>query len=121
MNNSFALRIINVSKKLISKFGSNIKLVEFQQGAFNPDTGKITKAPIEHDVRAHFANYDSSEVVKGLVDLDDVKVLLVADYQITKSWSLMMGSMVFEIINIKTTIVQDTTLLYELQCRSRTV
>ena len=121
MNNSFALRIINVSKKLISKFGSNIKLVEFQQGMFNPDTGKITKAPIEHPLRAHLATYNSSEIATGLIGLDDTRILLVADFSITKAWSILFGSMVYEIISIKKTTIQDTEVLYELQCRSRTI
>ena len=106
--------------KLIDKFGNSMVLNEIVEGGYDVIAGENTKIVTPHNVIGVISPYSTSEILEGVIDINDAKVLLYADnYLIDKGWTLEFDTDVFEIMNVSQTTAQNKKIVYELQCRSR--
>lgn len=109
-----------VSQRLINTYGSDIILLEVVQGAFDTTTGLYNQTIEQHETRGHIGGYTSSELVDGVVDIKDIKVLVYADsFDITKVWGVEYDGMKYNILNISKTTAQNESIIYILQCRAK--
>ena len=109
-----------LADRLITKWGMDITMVETVKGDFNPDTGKYDTTDTLHTIKGHIEPYKSSDVVPGVINIDDLRILVyAADYQVTKDWEVLFDNKKHRIINVSRTVTQNKKVVYELQCRSR--
>lgn len=110
----------NVAHRLIDKYGTDIVLYEAVPGAYDPSTGKNGISYKPHNVKAHIAPYQSSEIVQGVIDINDIKILIYADnWELTKDWLIGSPTQTFDIINWNSVIAQNAPITIEIQARSR--
>ena len=110
----------SVADKLITKYGMDLILHEAVPGVFDPNTGKNTTTFIDHPIKGHVEPYSSSEIVPGVINIDDIKILIYADHwSLSKDWYLSISDEAFEIVNWTAVLTQNAAITMEIQCRSR--
>jgi len=118
---SFATRMRdNVAKKLIDKYGDTANLIEVQQGIYNPATGKTSDIEVPHPCKAYVRPFDQSLVVAGVVNMDDIQILMYAEDALfpTSDWKIEVAGVRLNIVAVmRKTTAQDTMITYELQAR----
>ena len=106
--------------KLIKKYGMDLILHEAVPGEYDPATGKNATTFIEHKIKGHVEPYRSSEIIEGVINIDDLKILIYADnWSLSKDWYLSAYNEAFEIVNWTAIMTQNAPITMELQCRSR--
>jgi len=118
---SFASKMRASAKKLIDKYGTDMILVEVQPSIYDPTSGEAPSREILHQVRGHISRFDSSLIVGGVVNMDDLKVILYATDAIplpTPEWELEIGGERLSVISVQdVTTTQNKVVIYTLQAR----
>lgn len=114
---SFTVRAYNTAKKLIDKYGDTITIIDRTQTAYNPNTGEYDSVEVDTPTKGVVSNFDTSEIVEGVINIDDIQVLLYAPY-ITPEFDFYYNGERYNVINILQRIsVQDGAIIYKVQGR----
>jgi len=118
---SFASNMRASAKRLIDKYGTDMKLIEVFTGMYDPIMGESPVNEITHAVKGHISRFDNSLVVSGVVNMDDLKVMLYSTDMITlpnKEWKLEISGERLNIISVQNIITaQNEPIIYTLQVR----
>jgi hypothetical protein len=116
----FLTKMQKVAKKLIDKFGSDVAIIEVIRDAYNPDTGEMEEFELEHPTKAHISNFDTSLVVAGVVNMEDLKLLCYNFDNILpeKGWYVDVQGKRLTVISVNNVVTaQNGFITFELQCR----
>jgi len=116
----FADNMQKVAKRLIDKYGDDALLVEYARGAYNVDTGQYDTHRTEYQTMVHASQFDSSLVVAGVVNMDDIKLLCYNFGNVlpNKDWKVDMQGVELTIIAVNNVVTtQNKFITFELQCR----
>ena len=136
---SFTKRAYNTAKKLIDKYGDSVTLVDTQTRGSNvfyngvqvtyegknvtdspkydPNTGEYEKNEVFYPTKGVVSNFDTSDIVEGVIDIDDIQVLLYAPY-VTPEYDFIYNGDRYNVITILQRIsVQDSAVIYKVQGR----
>ena len=117
---SFVRNMRNVADELITKYGSDIVLIQIVSTGFDTVEGKNVTTEVQHNTKGHVSHYVSSDLVQDIVLMDDLKVIVYADgMNITKEWEMSFRGMVYQILHVNDITAQNEKVIYTLQCRSR--
>jgi len=75
---SLSKSLYNTAKKLINKYGSDVTLTTSAKGAYDPLKGTYASTPTDTPTKAFISNVGSSDIVEGVINIDDSKLLLMA-------------------------------------------
>jgi len=118
---SFASNMRTSAKKLIDKYGTDMMLIEVQTGVYDPISGESSDMEIAHAAKGHISRFDNSLVVSGVVNMDDLKVMLYSTDMIpfpNKEWKLEISGERLSIISVQNIITaQNKAIIYTLQAR----
>ena len=109
----------STATKLIKKFGDTATLREVTQGVYDPQTGSTADTFVDYVVKAVAEEYASNELVAGIINMDDVRLMIDNKYKPTKDWLVIYDNSTWEIINVSRLSTSDTKVYYELQIRSK--
>lgn len=112
--------LIETTTAQIADKGRDVQIVYKTAGDYNPDTDKLDN-DIEETVtvKAVVTNYNKRDVSGGLVESNDLQVMIAAD-GITKpktSDKVLDGDEEFSIVNVLEIKPGSTAILYKLQVR----
>lgn len=114
----FSDRMINVAKKLTSKYGNSATLKEPTGSNYNPETGLNESTYTEHEVKASTNSDILQKYPAETVQLGDVVILLHSALEITREWVVDYDSKTWKILDIKTVSAQDSDIIKYLHLRS---
>jgi len=118
---SFASNRRKSAKKLIDKYGTDAYLVEVHNGTYDPISGETPTSEILHPTKVHISRFDNSLVVAGVVNMDDLKVMLYATDKVqiaSMEFKLEIGGERLNIISVQDVITaQNQAIIYTLQVR----
>jgi hypothetical protein len=107
------------AKKLIDKYGTDITLIEHIRGEYNPDTGEYDTMTVNYPTKAHIGQFDSSLVVAGVVNADDLKLTCYNDGVLPdKDWTVSLQGRELTVISVQNiTTAQNGFITFDLQVR----
>jgi len=107
-----------LTDKLTKKFGDTVTLQEPVQGAYNPDTGRNTNTYTDHVIKAVISSYDSTDIIQGVIEMNDLRVFLYAkDFTPQKEWTVEYQGDKYSTVHVSRLSTQDKNVYYELQVR----
>ena len=106
-----------LANNLLNQFGKSITLRTISEGAYNPNTGDVTKTPTDKTIKARVDYFSNAEIDQNLIKVGDVKVIIEGTESFDKSDSLVIDSEVYSIIEIKKVYAVDSVAIYEVQAR----
>jgi len=75
---ALANNLYKTAKRLIDKFGSDVTLHTFSSGVYDPLTGSNASTATDTPTKAFISSVGSSNVVEGVINIDDSNLLLLA-------------------------------------------
>ena len=69
---NFSSNMSATAERLIEKYGNDCVLIEVIQGDYDPLVGERTFTEYPHPLKATIQGYQSSDVVPGVIDIDDL-------------------------------------------------
>jgi len=106
-------------KRNIERFGSDITLIVKTYGAIDFTTGKPTEIVTRTPMTALIGHYRESEIIKGIVDMNDLKCTLQTDDLVKDKDEVEIGGNVYVVMNTAHLIRNDTVLKTTLQLRQK--
>tara|TARA_B100000700_G_scaffold312838_1_gene397040 strand:- start:2140 stop:2496 length:357 start_codon:yes stop_codon:yes gene_type:complete len=108
------------SKKAIAGLGGNVTIRRVTTGAYNTTTGAVGETTSDTTVKGLVQDVNAREV-NELIQADDRKLTVAAaalTYTPTTADRVVIGSVVHQIISIKTEEQANTAITYELVLRA---
>ena len=115
---SFANAMSKTADKLIKKYGEEITLIYRYDCEYDPSTGGEICSEDTYDVKGKVSNFSISEQSSESINVDDMKVIIQTDIDITKNYTLIYDSKEYLVLNILKTVAQDKTIIQSLQIRA---
>ena len=114
----FADSMRSLTDNLTKKFGDSVTLQEPTQGAYNPATGRNDNTYKTHDITAVVSSYNSSDIIQGVIEENDLQVFLyAADYVPNKEWKLTYQGADYSFVHVSRLSTQNKSVYYEIQVR----
>ena len=107
----------NTANKLINDNGSTITIKKITNGVPDMSTDTVVNSETLVNTVAIKKDFTNREIDSDLIQLNDLKVILKADTDITKNDELIIDGVTYEIINIKVSKPADIVLNYIVQVR----
>jgi len=108
-----------ISKDLILKFGSDIKLKKPSSSVYDISSGETVVTPGTETIYKSVIESYSSDEIKGLIQSGDIKMML-ADNSVDISISddkIVFNNIEYNIINVEPLILQNEVITINLQVR----
>ena len=102
----------------IARYGTAITLNIHTKGAIDFSTGQASDTIVAHSMLAVLGNYRSSEIVEGVINIDDMKCTLQFNGAISKSDTVIAGTTIYQVINVSHLIRSGSAIKTTLQLRS---
>ena len=115
---SFAARAKATADRLITKYGNDVILVEYNIGAYNPTIGKKDKIEIPHPIKGAVTNFTIAQMANDNITASDLLVIVETDMNVTRDWKILIGTKYLQIINIVTITAQNAKIILKIQVRA---
>jgi len=107
----------NTANKLINDNGSTITIKRVTNGIYDASTDTVVNSETLVTTTAIKKDFTNREIDGDLIQLNDLKVILKADTNITKNDLMIIDNVEYEIINIKVSKPANIVLNYIAQVR----
>ena len=117
---SLAKALKNTAGKLVAKFGGEVTIRYVTPAAYSTTTGALAESTSDIEVKGQVKDVKQSEV-NDLIQADDRRLTVAAKDVTTTPGTkdrVVIGSVVYQIISVRTTEQDNTPLTYELILRS---
>ena len=111
-------RMTALANRLITKYGSYVKLVHSYNCVYDPVLGKEVCTVDEFQFKGAISAYTIQESLSPTVTNGDLSVLIETDKDISRNWQVEYAGTLWEVVNIIKTTTQDTTIVQRLQIRA---
>ena len=111
-------RMTALADKLIPKYGDDVTLVKKTGQIYNPDTGETTDVATYFNIKGFVDNYTLSEIDDIAVKVDDLRVLVSLNDEVTKDWTMNYLGKEWFVLNVTKIRTQNYTITQELQVRA---
>ena len=116
---SFSDRAKSTAQRLITKFGSDIVLIEVTQLAYDPILGDTSTSETSYPVKGAIGNFNTQDTaISETVKEGDLSVLIRTELNTDMTWKIDYDSKRWEIINVKRTVAQNTEILQRFHIRA---
>ena len=108
------------SKKALTKFGGSVTIRRVTTGAYNTTTGAVGETTSDTTIKGLVQDVNAREV-NELVQADDRRLTIAAaalTYTPTTADRVVIGSVVHQIIRVKTEENANTAITYDLFLRA---
>lgn len=113
----FADRAYSNAKRLIDKYGSDIKVTQVLSSNYLPSTGKYQEGYATQAKKGHITSINNALIASGVANFDDISIKLVAPF-IDKTYRIEYDGDVYNVVNVlKKIVVQNKPIIYTVQCR----
>ena len=106
-----------VAKRLTTKYGDSIVLVEFVNGGYNPATGENSTTETLYPLPASITSFVAGQYPSDSVQIDDLFALIETDLVPNRTWQVDYNKERLRVIRVQKVNAQDTTIIYKLQLR----
>lgn len=114
---SFADRAINTAKKLIGKYGNSVTLVDRTSPLYDPSTGEDITTPVYYPMKGSVSNYTHQDGLSPNIEVTDLRVLVESQLTINKEWTVEIGLISYEVIDVTIISTQDEVITQAIQIR----
>ena len=115
---SFASRAKATAKRLITKYGNDLYLVEYSVGGYNATTGEKDEVETPHPIKGAVTNFTTAQMANDNITADDLLVIVETDMNVTRDWKIKIGTKYLQIINIVTITAQNAKIILKIQVRA---
>ena len=102
----------------IKRFGSQITLVTFTDTGMDLDHGEAIQQRKETALLGIIGKYSSSEIIEGVIDINDTKITLQSQIRVKKGDQILFDGNTYEVRSVRSLTVKGMILKYTLQVRS---
>ena len=107
-----------LADKLIPKYGDDVTLIKKTGQTYNPDTGETTDVSTNFNIQGYVSNFTLSEIDDISVKVDDLRVLVRLDEEVTKDWTMSYLGKTWYVIDVTKIRTQNYTITQSLQVRA---
>ncbi len=107
-----------LADKLIPKYGDDITLIKKGNVTYNPNTGDDSSTDTSYPTKGYVSNYVLSDIDDIKVKIDDLRVLVRLDDEVTKDWELLYQGKIWQVIDVTRIRTQNYTITQALQVRA---
>ena len=114
----FADNMRSLTDNLTKKFGDSVTLHEPSVSGYDPIHGRNIETSVTHSITAVVSTYDSSDLIDGVIEMDDLSIMIYADsFKIDKGWQLEYETSMYSVIHVNRLSTQNKYVYYEVQVR----
>lgn len=113
----FLNRAVNTAKKLISKYGSDVTIIDLSNPVYDPTTGEDVFQPVYYPMQGAISNYTIDDAQHPNVEVTDLRVLIESELPIDTNWIVQIGLIGYQIVAVTRTTTQNGIVTQALQIR----
>ena len=115
---SFSSNASANAKRLISKYGDEVILIQRTTLVYDPSSGEEAGTDIMYPTKAQITQYSITEQRSEYVNVGDLLAIVYEPLLITKDWKVNYQQKNWDIISIQAVRSQDNTVIQKLQIRA---
>ena len=106
-------------ERLVNRNGEEIKLTVFEKTGIDYDTGKPIFAGNTFSVKAAILAVTSSDIIPGLVEQGDIKIILYVNVMVKEGDTATVGGIEFSVVNTEEVRLHGKVIKKTLYARKK--